>query len=84
MDTDTLSKPGNVAAPLLTVQESAAQIGVSETAIRNATLEGRLPFVRLYGRKLIEPVALEAYRQRTQPKGVKQRGRPKGGKETTE
>jgi len=64
-------------ATLLTVQDAARRIGVSESAIRNATLEGRLPFVRMYGRKLIDPTELGAYQQRTQPDGVKATGRPK-------
>ena len=61
----------------LTVQEAAQHIGVSESAIRNATLDGRLPFVRLYGRKLIEPKELEAYLRRSRPDGVKPKGRPR-------
>ncbi len=67
MDTETL----------LTVREAAAKIGVSESAIRNATLEGRLPFVMKFGRKLIPQDALTAYRRRTQPAGIKSRGRPR-------
>lgn len=61
---------------LFTVREAAAKIGVSESAIRNATLEGRLPFVVKFGRKLIEQNVLAAYQARTQPHGVKSRGRP--------
>jgi len=61
---------------LLTVREAAARIGVSESAIRNATLEGRLPFVVKFGRKLIEQDVLAAYQLRTQPDGVK----PSGGR----
>jgi len=61
---------------LLTVREAAMKIGVSESAIRNATLEGRLPCVVKFGRKLIEMDALAAYQQRTQPEGVN----PKGGR----
>jgi len=62
---------------LLTVREAAAKIGVSESAIRNATLQGRLPFVVKFGRKLIEQDALADYQGRTQPEGVKPRGRPR-------
>ena len=72
MDTDTL----------LTVHEAAASIGVSDSAIRNATLKRRLPFVVKFGRKLIEQDALEEYRQRTQPDGIKLRGRPHAAKPT--
>lgn len=60
-----------------TVREAAARIGVSESAVRNATLKGRLSFVVKFGRKLIEREALAAYQRRTQPGGVKQRGRPR-------
>ena len=62
---------------LFTVREAAAKIGVSESAIRNATLQGRLPFVVKFGRKLIEQEALADYQGRTQPEGVKARGRPR-------
>ena len=48
-----------------------------ESAIRNATLDGRLPFVRKYGRKLITAEELEAYTLRTRPDGVKPKGRPR-------
>ena len=65
---------------LLTVKEAAASLGVSESAVRNATLEGRLPFVRRYGRKLIEAGELESYRRRTRPAGVKPTGRPRRSK----
>ncbi len=68
---------------LLTVREAAAKIGVSESAIRNATLEGRLPFVAKFGRKLIEREALAAYQQRTQPGGLKPRGRPRAAEGAT-
>ncbi len=66
MDTETL----------LTVKEAAQRIGVSESAIRNATLDGRLAYVVKFGRKLIEKGALDEYQVRTQPEGVKLRGRP--------
>lgn len=61
---------------LLTVREAAIKIGVSESAVRNATLEGRLVFVRKFGRKLISRDALAEYQERTQPNGVKPLGRP--------
>jgi excisionase family DNA binding protein len=61
----------------LTVQEAARKIGVSQSAIRNATLEGRLPFERRYGRKLIRVEQLLTYQERTQPGGVKRSGRPR-------
>lgn len=66
MDTETL----------LTVKEAAQRIGISESAIRNATLDGRLAYVVKFGRKLVEKEALDEYQARTQPEGVKLRGRP--------
>jgi excisionase family DNA binding protein len=56
---------------LLTVQEAAAQIGVTEATIRTATLNGRLPFVRRRLRSWIAPADLRAYQERTQPTGEK-------------
>ena len=67
MDTETL----------LTVKEAAGKLGVSESAIRNATLDGRLPFVLKFNRKLIEETALTEYQQRTQVDGEKPKGRPR-------
>jgi excisionase family DNA binding protein len=57
--------------------QAAQRLGVTESAVRNATLEGRLPFVRVFGRKLLTMEALEEYRQRTQVDGVAPRGRPR-------
>jgi excisionase family DNA binding protein len=62
---------------LLTVTEAAAQLGVSQSAIRNATLDGRLASTVRYGRKLIATGDLEAYRRRSQPDGQPSRGRPR-------
>ncbi len=62
---------------LLTVQEAAQRLGVRDTAVRNAMYQGRLPFVEKYGRKLIKPSHLEAYKQRAHPGGQKPVGRPK-------
>ena len=67
MDTETL----------LTVKEAAQLLGVSESAIRNATLEGRLLCVTKFGRKLVSREALSEYKERTQPGGIKLRGRPR-------
>lgn len=49
---------------LLTIQEAAARIGVTAAALQHATLHGRLPFVRKFGRSWIEPGALLAYQAR--------------------
>ena len=61
---------------LLTVQEAAALLGISDATVRQAILGGRLECVRKYNRKLIPRAALEQYRARTQGAGVKRRGRP--------
>lgn len=62
----------------LTVQEAAAELEVSDATIRGAILEGRLPYVLMYKRKLIPRADLEAYRERTRPGGgEKPRGRPR-------
>ena len=61
---------------LLTMDAAAAEIGVTVGAIRNAVLERRLPFVRAFGRKLIEREALAEYKARTQVNGVPPKGRP--------
>ncbi len=63
--------------PLLTVREAADKIGVSESAIRNATLDGRLPYEQMYGRKLIRLSDVMAYQARTQVGGIIRSGRPK-------
>lgn len=62
---------------MLTVQEAAGELGVDDSAIRRAVLQNRLPCIIKYGRKLITRAALEAYRARTRPEGVKPRGRPR-------
>ena len=61
----------------LTIQEAATELQVSDAAIRAAILEGRLPHVEKYGRKLISRADLDAYRQRTRPSGEKPKGRPR-------
>ena len=68
----------------LTVQDAAAALGISEVSVRSALNRSRLPFVEKYGRKLIARAALDAYRQRTQPDGVKRVGRPRKGGENHE
>lgn len=62
---------------LLTVQQAAAELGVTDGAVRLALSQGRLSSVEKFGRKLIERADLDAYRQRTQPDGVKKVGRPR-------
>ena len=65
----------------LTVQDAAAALGITEVSVRSALNRSRLPFVEKYGRKLITRADLDAYRQRTQPDGVKRVGRPKKPKQ---
>ena len=62
---------------LMTVPEVALELGVTQTAVRNAVYENRLPSVKMYGKPLIARTDLDAYKQRTQPSGVKKVGRPK-------
>jgi excisionase family DNA binding protein len=62
---------------LLTAREAAAELGVHVGTVHNAFQESRLPFVALYGRKLISRADLEAYKQRTRQGGGKPKGRPK-------
>ena len=61
----------------LTVQDAAADLGITEVSVRSALNRSRLPFVEKYGRKLIARTDLAAYKQRTQPDGVKRVGRPR-------
>jgi len=61
----------------LTIQEAAQRLGVSESAIRNATLQGRLPFTKKYGRKLVSVQDLEAYRERAHGNEPVGAGRPR-------
>ncbi len=56
---------------LLTVQDIAAESGLTESAIRVAMRRGRVPYVLRYGRKLIPRADWEAYRQAARP------GRPR-------
>ncbi len=62
---------------LLTAREAAAELGVHVGTVHNAFQESRLPFVALYGRKLISRAALDAYKQRTRQGGEKPKGRPR-------
>jgi len=62
---------------LLTAREAAEELGVHVGTIHNAFQDNRLPFVALYGRKLISRAALDAYKRRTRPDGVKPKGRPR-------
>ena len=65
---------------LLTVQEAAKELNVSEGAVRTAISAGRIPHVVKLGRKAIHRADLIAYKQRTQPDGGKRIGRPPGSR----
>jgi excisionase family DNA binding protein len=62
---------------LLTARDAAAELGIHVGTVHNAFQENRLPFVALYGRKLIRRADLDAYKKRTRPGGEKPKGRPR-------
>jgi excisionase family DNA binding protein len=62
---------------LITVPEAAERLGVTQAAVRNAIHDGRIVSTSLYGKRLIAPSDLEAYRLRSQPEGEKRVGRPR-------
>lgn len=68
---------------LLTAREAARELDIAIGTVHNAFQENRLPFVPMYGRKLIRRAALEAYRKRTRPDGEKPKGRPRKIEETS-
>jgi excisionase family DNA binding protein len=61
----------------MTVADAARAIGAAEPTIRTAIRKGRLPSRRVLGRIVVETSALEEYRRRTRPDGVKPKGRPR-------
>lgn len=65
---------------LLTAREAAEELGVHVGTVHKAFQENRLPFVALYGRKLINRAVLDDYKKRTRVNGEKPRGRPQGVK----
>lgn len=67
----------------LTIPETAQALGLAVSSIHDALYQGRLAFVKMYGRKLITRAEVENYRARTQPTGSKRRGRPAGSKNQT-
>ncbi len=62
---------------LLTVQDAARELDVTDGAVRLAILKGRLQSTMKYGRKLIMRADIEEYKRRTRPTGEKPRGRPR-------
>jgi hypothetical protein len=65
---------------LLTVRQAAQELNVTEGAIRAAITDGRLKHLTELNRKVVTRAELDAYKQRTQPDGVKHTGRPRGSK----
>ncbi len=63
------------AQPMLTVQDASRETGLSEVTIRSAMARNRIPFVEMYGRKLIRRVDMESYR-RTARRGRPRKARP--------
>lgn len=61
----------------LSMKQAAEQLGVVDSRIRQAVIDGSLPHVVLFGRKLIPRDALRDYEARTQPQGRKKIGRPR-------
>ena len=65
---------------MLTVPEVAQELGLSQTTIRTAIYENRLPAIKMFGRPIISRSDMEDYRQRTRPDGEKPKGRPMGAR----
>jgi excisionase family DNA binding protein len=61
---------------LLTARDAAEELGIHVATVHRAFQDNRLPFIALYGRKLIRRSDLDAYKQRTRPNGLKPKGRP--------
>jgi len=61
----------------ISVKKAAERLGVHPQAIRNAIADGRLVSAKVFDRDVVSEADLEEYRARTQPDGVKPRGRPK-------
>ena len=68
----------------LTIPQVAEELGVKPPTVHGALNKGRLPFVMLYGRKLISRADMNAYKLRTRPGGEKPKGRPLGAKNKVE
>ncbi len=47
---------------LLTITDAAKQIGITEAAVRQAILKGRIPSVTKYGRKLVAAATVNDYK----------------------
>ena len=68
----------DLADQFLTMQEAAQRLGVVNSRIRQAVLDGSLPHVVLFTKKLIRVEDLEDYRRRVRGEdGEKKIGRPR-------
>ena len=76
-DEPRAEQPIDPTAAYLTLAQVSAALGVAISTVRIAVAEGRLPVVRVYGRVLVDPAAVEEYRARSQPEGKPKRGRPR-------
>ena len=61
-----------------TIDKCAEFLDISETAVRVAIAESRLPSTFEFNRRWISKADAADYKARTQPEGVKPKGRPKG------
>jgi hypothetical protein len=68
---------------LMTAEEAAPLIGIEVGTLRNAMTEGRIEVVNKFGRRLLTPEAVAAYKARTQPDGEIKKGRPTGSRDRT-
>ena len=61
----------------LNVPDAAAALGISPGTLRAQMFKGRLRYTQVFGKKVIHKTDVEEYRQRTQPDGRPQTGRPR-------
>jgi len=69
---------GDILNDVLTLPQVAASLGISESAVRAAVAQERLPSLTLLGRRVVKRDDVEAYRGRTQSAGKPRPGRPRG------
>jgi excisionase family DNA binding protein len=62
---------------LLTAEQAAALLGIAPGTVRAVMTKGRIPVVKIYGRRLLRKEDVEAYKERSQPEGKPVTGRPK-------
>jgi hypothetical protein len=61
------------------ISVAAKRLGIRRSAVYEAIHRGRFSPVDVYGTAWVSAVEVEAYREATQPNGVKLRGRPRKG-----